>query len=111
MLFENLLNPSNLPFVEELFEQYQRDPNSVPPEWRSYFARELDAQPTRLGPGFAYRSIFAGGRNGHSHAPADPSRAGAGAGISLAPPSVRAPSERPREALAPEGDTMDMVRQ
>ena len=28
---------ANLAFLEELFEQYQNDPSSVDPEWRSYF--------------------------------------------------------------------------
>jgi 2-oxoglutarate dehydrogenase E1 component len=33
----SLLFGINAPFVEELYEQYLADPNSVPREWRSYF--------------------------------------------------------------------------
>ena len=33
----SLLFGSNAPFIEELYEQYLFDPNSVPPAWRSYF--------------------------------------------------------------------------
>ena len=33
----SLLFGINAPFVEELYEQYLIDPNSVPKEWRSYF--------------------------------------------------------------------------
>ena len=33
----SLLFGTNAPFVEELYEQYLFDPNSVPKEWRSYF--------------------------------------------------------------------------
>jgi 2-oxoglutarate dehydrogenase E1 component len=110
-LFENLLNPSNLPFVEELFEQYQHDPNSVPPEWRSYFARELGDGPARLGPAFPRRSIFHGGRsNGSGPAASEPARAGAGNGIQLTA-AVRVPSERPPESVSPERDSMDLARQ
>ena len=28
---------ASLPFLEELFDQYQSDPASVPPDWRAYF--------------------------------------------------------------------------
>jgi 2-oxoglutarate dehydrogenase E1 component len=101
VLFENLLNPSNLPFVEELFEQYQRDPNSVPAEWRSYFARELGAGPTRLGPGFRPRSIFHGVANGngfgngHGNGHSSPSEALRSASSITVPRASRPPSERP----------------
>lgn len=56
------LNVSNLAYVEELFEAYQRDPRSVPDEWQSYFATQNngDAWPSRrvLGPTFPARSVF-----------------------------------------------------
>ena len=29
---------SNLAFVEGLYEDYLRDPSSVPPDWQRYFA-------------------------------------------------------------------------
>jgi 2-oxoglutarate dehydrogenase E1 component len=38
----SLLFGTNAPFIEEIYEQYLADPNSVPKEWRSYF----DALPT-----------------------------------------------------------------
>ncbi|MGZ4972996.1 MAG: 2-oxoglutarate dehydrogenase E1 subunit family protein, partial [Limisphaerales bacterium] len=28
---------SNLPFIEELYADYMRDPGSLTPEWREYF--------------------------------------------------------------------------
>ena len=34
----SLLNGQNIAFLEDVFEQYQEDPNSVTPEWQSYFA-------------------------------------------------------------------------
>lgn len=59
-----LPNSSNLLFAEELFAQYERDPQSVPVEWRDYFdsltpaigAGENGA--TQLGPTFSPASIF-----------------------------------------------------
>ena len=34
----SLLNGQNIAFLEDVFEQYQEDPNSVSPEWQTYFA-------------------------------------------------------------------------
>ncbi len=34
----SLLNGQNIAFLEDVFEQYQEDPNSVSQEWQSYFA-------------------------------------------------------------------------
>src|SRR5688572_23180736 len=54
---ELLPNSLNLPFVESLYADYARDPNSVPPEWRRYFeiweaadtpAPQRRAEPTAL---------------------------------------------------------------
>ena len=33
----SMLFGSNAPFVEELYEDYLSDPQSVPDEWRTYF--------------------------------------------------------------------------
>ncbi len=33
----SLLNGQNIAFLEDIFEQYQEDPNSVPSEWQQYF--------------------------------------------------------------------------
>ncbi|HEY4393309.1 MAG TPA: hypothetical protein VGP64_04575, partial [Polyangia bacterium] len=65
---------ANLPFAEELYFQYLRDPASVDPEWRRTFAA-LDSGPGRNGAGALVppeafpRSIFAG--RGTASAPAD----------------------------------------
>jgi len=34
----SLLNGQNIAFLEDVFEQYQEDPNSVSSEWQSYFS-------------------------------------------------------------------------
>ena len=34
----SLLNGQNIAFLEDVFEQYQEDPNSVSPEWQTDFA-------------------------------------------------------------------------
>ena len=36
---ESPLFGENAPFIEELYEEYRRDPESVAPEWRQYFAQ------------------------------------------------------------------------
>ncbi|RMG13445.1 MAG: 2-oxoglutarate dehydrogenase E1 component [Planctomycetota bacterium] len=65
----------NLPFVEELYLQYLRAPESVDPEWRAVFD-PIREEPTRLGPSVPRRSIFnpasAVGGNGGSAATAAP---------------------------------------
>ena len=35
----------NLPFVEELYAEFARDPASIAPEWRSYFASLKNGEP------------------------------------------------------------------
>ncbi|MEO1334276.1 MAG: hypothetical protein AAFV29_01475, partial [Myxococcota bacterium] len=67
------LGSHNLAFVEELYAQFCEDPNSVDPDWRSYFASmESDGPgPVRIGPSFGVRSIFnpaSNGSNGHARA-------------------------------------------
>ena len=59
-----LPNSSNLDFIETIYADYERDPDSVPPDWQRYF-RSLDsvAGPgangaTQLGPTFETASIF-----------------------------------------------------
>jgi 2-oxoglutarate dehydrogenase E1 component len=34
----DLVNPSNISYLEQLFEQYRADPNSIPEQWRTFFA-------------------------------------------------------------------------
>jgi 2-oxoglutarate dehydrogenase E1 component len=59
---EFLPDASNLAFVEGLYEEYLRDPTSLPPEWQSYFGRITDGQlrfaRARTGPSFKPFSIF-----------------------------------------------------
>jgi len=61
---EALLSGENLPFIEQLYYQYQEDPTSVDPSWvplfKEYFGGEERVRPT-----FSPRSIF-GPTNGHS---------------------------------------------
>jgi 2-oxoglutarate dehydrogenase E1 component len=53
---------ANLAFVEGLYETYLREPNSVPPDWRQYFAELAEGEfrfpKPRFGPSFTPRSIF-----------------------------------------------------
>ena len=42
----SLLNGQNIAFLEDVFEQYQDDPNSVSAEWRNYFASLSSAAET-----------------------------------------------------------------
>ena len=54
--------PGNLAFVEALYEDYARDPSSVPPDWQRYFAAfsngELRFSKPRFAPSFRPASIF-----------------------------------------------------
>ena len=59
-----LPNSSNLDFIEIIYADYERDPNSVPPDWKRYF-QSLDGVTgpgengsTQLGPTFETASIF-----------------------------------------------------
>ncbi|RBP49327.1 2-oxoglutarate dehydrogenase E1 component [Arenicella xantha] len=46
----SLLNGQNIAFLEDVYEQYQEDPNSVSPEWQQYFSQlgavETDRAPS-----------------------------------------------------------------
>jgi 2-oxoglutarate dehydrogenase E1 component len=65
-------NPASLAFVEGLYEDYLRDPASVPDKWQEYFKdvpQNGAAHPQRIGPTFTPSSIFnPAGSNGHGHA-------------------------------------------
>ena len=54
--------PNNLAFVESLYEDYARDPDSVPADWRRYFAGlsngELRFPKPRFGPSCQPSSLF-----------------------------------------------------
>ncbi|MGZ5518363.1 MAG: 2-oxoglutarate dehydrogenase E1 subunit family protein, partial [Limisphaerales bacterium] len=54
---------SNLPFIEELYADYMRDPGSLTPEWREYFDNFVNGDARvapRLGPSFKPRGLFSG---------------------------------------------------
>ncbi len=61
---KDLPNSSNLLFVEEIYADFERDPESVPSEWRRYFdSLSQETGPgengsTQLGPSFTPSSIF-----------------------------------------------------
>lgn len=71
------LNSQSLPYVEQMYAEYQRDPARVDQEWRAYFEALTRAEGeggARQAPSFPRRSVFnppaaAGGGNGHSSAP------------------------------------------
>ena len=52
----------NLAFIEGLYEEYLRNPDAVPPDWRPYFAQiakdEFRFPKPRFGPSFRPFSIF-----------------------------------------------------
>lgn len=52
----------NLPFLESLYGDYLRDPDSVSPDWRDYFKAfrngETNRAPARFGPSFRPASLF-----------------------------------------------------
>ena len=45
----SLLNGQNVAFLEDIFEQYQEDPNSVSSEWQTYFASLPTSQISNTG--------------------------------------------------------------
>jgi len=54
-------NASNLPFIEQLYAEFARDPASISPEWRQYFEslRNGDAAtPSHLSPSFRPPGLF-----------------------------------------------------
>ena len=59
---ERLPDSSSLPFIEGLYADYLSDPQSVPPDWREYFA-SLDEPLAafRRTPRFKPASVFSGG--------------------------------------------------
>jgi len=51
----------NLPFVEQLYAEFARDPASLAPEWRQYFESLKNGEPpvpARFGPSFQPPSLF-----------------------------------------------------
>jgi 2-oxoglutarate dehydrogenase E1 component len=50
----------SLAYIEQFYADYRRDPNSVPSEWRDYFAATANGfdSAVQLGPSFKPRSVF-----------------------------------------------------
>ena len=58
---ESGLNVSNLEFVEALYEEYLKNPQSVPAAWQEYFSSEYGTSgngAARFSPSFQARSLF-----------------------------------------------------
>jgi 2-oxoglutarate dehydrogenase E1 component len=59
---EYMPSPGNLAFIEGLYEDFLRDPNSVSPDWKDYFRviadGELRVAKPHIGPSFRPSSIF-----------------------------------------------------
>src|ERR1041385_8994802 len=57
-----LPGPNNLEFIERLYEEYLRNPSSVPTNWQRYFASladgDLNLRQPRFTPSFKPFSIF-----------------------------------------------------
>src|ERR1700689_4249726 len=67
----------NLAYVEGFYADYRRDSNSVPAEWREYFAASVNGADAtvQLGPSFKPRSVFnpvESNSNGHAQFQPDP---------------------------------------
>src|ERR1700722_8659378 len=67
----------NLAYVEQFYADYRRDPDSVPAEWREYFAASVNnaGATVQLGPLFKSRSLFnpvEANTNGHAQFQPDP---------------------------------------
>ena len=55
LLASTPLSGANASYVEALYEQYLRDPDSIEPSWRSYF----DTLPPSAGPEQAHGPVIA----------------------------------------------------
>src|SRR5579862_5776708 len=95
---EVTLNPANLAFVEELYEQFLRDASSVEPEWREYFSQvangELRFPQPKFGPSFKPASIFNPGSAAVPAAAGEPSAMRAGGTPALPGASAAALQDR-----------------
>jgi 2-oxoglutarate dehydrogenase E1 component len=59
-----VINPDNLHFVEEIYQQWNKDPGSVAPEWKEYFrAQDMASNGVyQSTPSFRPASLFAAGQ-------------------------------------------------
>lgn len=66
---DDALNSQSLGFVENLYENYLQNKDSVPRDWRDYFSKLTPSRANRIGPSFKPASIFNppadGVTNGH----------------------------------------------
>src|SRR2546421_4986867 len=52
------LSSLNFAFIEGLYADFARDPNSVPEDWRGYFESLGNGEKARFGPSFEAATIF-----------------------------------------------------
>ena len=57
-MFENIFETVNSGFAQALYEDYLRDPSSVPPEWRELFENGLKGQPPATAAAEAKEAAF-----------------------------------------------------
>ena len=98
---------ASLAFLEELFERYQQDPASVPPDWQAYFAAwvqgAVPAPPVVVRNGLPAELAGANGHAGHQPAAklVTPDGIATGQAVALANGAVRLPA-------APAGEEMPL---
>jgi 2-oxoglutarate dehydrogenase E1 component len=90
MSTSNLFDGYNAGYAQELYEQYARNPESVPPRWREIFARDLDQL---VAEGLIIPDALQNGRQA----------VGAAAGAA-APPPTPTPAEAPVRPGVPTAD-------
>ncbi|HEY5298019.1 MAG TPA: 2-oxoglutarate dehydrogenase E1 component [Verrucomicrobiae bacterium] len=54
----NKTGVQSLAYLENFYADYRRDPLSVPPEWREFFAATVNGDNAQVGPSFKPRSVF-----------------------------------------------------
>ncbi|MFW6060190.1 MAG: 2-oxoglutarate dehydrogenase E1 component [Phycisphaeraceae bacterium] len=104
---ERLPDSGNLPYVEALYAQYLRDPESVDPQWRQYFEQWSGGNgklPARIGPSFQPGSIF----NPHGNGRYARTNGHAAAALTSAPDASRPAGDR-RAAAALEQYSADLA--
>jgi 2-oxoglutarate dehydrogenase E1 component len=52
------VNPQNLAYIEDLYQQYCADPAGVPAEWQAYFGHWNGREPVRIGPAMRSPGYF-----------------------------------------------------
>ncbi|MBK8179822.1 MAG: 2-oxoglutarate dehydrogenase E1 component [Planctomycetes bacterium] len=110
---EALTDSQNLPFAEELYASYRKDPGSVGPDWRRAFQALENGrtggpmepmEPVRLGPAFRPRSLFDGAGGGPSRG-----ESGAEAGEAAASSALMTKVEALARAWRERGHTLAAI--